>query len=731
MTEQLRIIISAEVEKLKNGLSSAKKEVKDAVAQIKKENGGFIDSFNKAGEASKKVLTTVGKGVGLAVTAITGLSVATAEYRRNQALLTSSFETAGGTAADAAKTYQELYRVLGDDGQATEAAQHIAKLTTEEKALSEWTNICQGVYATFSASLPIEGLTEAANETAKTAKVTGVLADAINWSSLTAEQAQVAFGNNSEALEAYTTALSEGETQEDAFNAALAACTTEAEREALIRGTLNSMYSEAAANYEKNAAAILAENEANAKLTAQFAKLSEAFAPILTAFKSFAADALAQVTPHIENLAAAALPALQSILTAVADALGVVIGWIANNWELISTIGTVILAVASAFAVMNAAVGVANAVMTVLSMNPIVLAIAALIAIITLCVIYWDEIKAAAQVAWEAVCAAWEGASEWFASVWENIVAVFTPVAEWFGNLFASAWALIQEAWAAVSEWFTNLWANIQAVFAVVGEVLSGFFSTAWTLIQAAWSVVVAWFQGIWDGVAAIFSVVGDVLSGNFSSAWEGIKNAFSSFTSHFRNIWTAVQAVFSSVGAFFNSKFSDAWAKIKNVFAPVSTFFTNLWNSIVNIFTSVGDAVGGAISGVVNKAINTVVGSAVNIINSFISMINGAISIINAIPGVSISSLSMLSVPAMATGGIVDSATLAVVGEAGTEAVMPLENNLEWLDKLAGMLNERMGGGNGQPIVLNVDGKRFAEISCQSINDLTRQRGNIPLVMY
>jgi len=58
--------------------------------------------------------------------------------------------------------------VLGDSGQATEAAGHLAKLTTEEQALAEWTTICEGVYATFGDSLPIESLTEAANETAKT-----------------------------------------------------------------------------------------------------------------------------------------------------------------------------------------------------------------------------------------------------------------------------------------------------------------------------------------------------------------------------------------------------------------------------------------------------------------------------------------------------------------------------------------------------------------------------------
>ncbi len=88
--------------------------------------------------------------------------------------------------------------------------------------MSEWTTICEGVYATFGASLPIEGLTEAANETAKVGTVTGTLADALNWAGIS----------------------------EDAFNEKLAACNTEAEREALIRQTLNGAYAEAAAGYE-------------------------------------------------------------------------------------------------------------------------------------------------------------------------------------------------------------------------------------------------------------------------------------------------------------------------------------------------------------------------------------------------------------------------------------------------------------------------------------------------
>ena len=102
------------------------------------------------------------------------------------------------------------------------------------------------------------------------------------------------------------------------------------------------------------------------------------------------------------------------------------------------------------------------------------------------------------------------------------------------------------------------------------------------------------------------------------------------------------------------------------------------------------------------------------------------AISVINKIPGVNIKKLSKLSVPKLAKGGIIDSATLAVVGESGKEAVVPLENNLEWLDKLADRLAARTGGST--PVVLNVDGKTFAQTAINTMNELTRQTGSLKL---
>ena len=92
-------------------------------------------------------------------------------------------------------------------------------------------------------------------------------------------------------------------------------------------------------------------------------------------------------------------------------------------------------------------------------------------------------------------------------------------------------------------------------------------------------------------------------------------------------------------------------------------------------------------------------------------------------------------SVDWYARGGVFDKPTLFTsggrlggLGEAGAEAIVPLENNTEWLDKIADRLSAKFGGGRN--IVLQVDGKTFGQISVDSINALTKQTGNLPLVI-
>lgn len=579
MTEELKVIITAEVAKLKDAMEKGKKEVQDFASKAKTNFKDFNDEVQKVGDVAKKGLATVVVAVAGAATALLALGASTKEYRVAQAKLTTAFEAAGSNAEEAKFIYNELYRVLGDGDVAVEAANHLAKLTTNEKDLAEWTWICQGVYATFGDSLPIEGLTEAANETAKVGAVTGPLADALNWAGV----------------------------QEDAFNEKLAACATEQEREALIRETLNGLYSEAAAGYEKNAAEILAANEAQEKLNAKMAELGEVMTPINTMLATFAAEVLAELTPYIKDFAEKYGDKIKETLLKIAEALGKVISWIADNWELVSTLGTIILAIAAALSVFSTVMGIVNAVMLASPVTWIVLAIvaalAALVAIIVVVIKNWDDIKAA-----------------------------------------------VGKAAAAIGEFITGMVDKVKNKFNEFKNAASEKFEAAKNAMtekaQAARTAVLDVFERIKSGITEKIN---------------GAKNK--------------VSEIINGIKSLFNFEF-----KLPKIKTPSFSIKPSGW--------SVGDLLKG--------------------------------------------SIPKLSVSWNAVGGVFDSPTIVPYGntlqglaEDGAEAIVPLEKNTQWLDKIADKLAARQVAN---PVVLNVDGKVFAQTAISTINANTKQTGSLQL---
>lgn len=221
----------------------------------------------------------------------------------------------------------------------------------------------------------------------------------------------------------------------------------------------------------------------------------------------------------------------------------------------------------------------------------------------------------------------------------------------------------------------------IQVVMGIVKALPQIFMS----LIQGVVNIL----SGIWDGLTKVFGKVGNWFGEKFGAARDGIKKAFSSIGDFFKNIWKTITNAFSSVGGWFKDIFSKAWEGVKNVFSGVGNFFIGIWDKIKNAFSAIGTKIGDAISGAVKKGINGLIGMAEGIVNGFLKMINGAIGMINKIPGVEISKVKLVSFTRLAEGGVVDKPTPAVFGEDGAEAVVPLENNTGWLNKVALKLHE------------------------------------------
>lgn len=161
------------------------KDTKEAMERLEKSTDGAEDAFEDLGKAAEKSgkgmsamtvaagnlisggISKIAEIAGDVVSEIYNLDEATEEYRASQGKLQTAFEASGYSVEAAKGAYKELYKIMGDTDSATEAAQLMAKLSESEADFAEWTQIAAGVAGTFGDALPIEGLIEAANETAK------------------------------------------------------------------------------------------------------------------------------------------------------------------------------------------------------------------------------------------------------------------------------------------------------------------------------------------------------------------------------------------------------------------------------------------------------------------------------------------------------------------------------------------------------------------------------------
>ena len=279
--------------KTKKGADDAADSLDDLADSAKDAGDAGEGMGSKLGNAAKFGLAAIATAAGAAVGALVGAAEGSREYRNEMSKLEAAWAASGKTAEQAQTQYKNLQRVLGETEQTVEAVNHLAKLTDNQEELNKWTQIATGVYATFGASLPIEGLTEAANETAKTGALTGALADALNWAGI----------------------------NEEKFQEKLDKCSNEQERATLITETLYGKYEEAAeAFYEVNEEVIRA-NEANEAWASSMAEVGEVVDPILTDVKMLGSSLLSDLVPGVKSVAEAFRGMLNGDEGA-ADALG-------------------------------------------------------------------------------------------------------------------------------------------------------------------------------------------------------------------------------------------------------------------------------------------------------------------------------------------------------------------------------------------------------------------------
>lgn len=306
----------------------------------------------------------------------------------------------------------------------------------------------------------------------------------------------------------------------------------------------------------------------------------------------------------------------------------------------------------------------------------------------------------------------WDKVKKFLIKIWNALkkfaLAIFNAIKNAIVGYFTFIFTITKKIWTSIFNFLKTCFNAIKTAAMIALNFIVGLFKKAWLAIKAAWSGVKQFFANIYAGIKQVFANVGSWFAAKFVAAANAVKSAFSSVKSFFSGIWSKIKSAFGNVGSWFKQKFASAASGIKSAFSGIASFFGGVFSKIKGKFKSLGSTLGSAIGGAVASGINGIIGFIERTLNRGIGLINGAIRLINKVkPGKDIGQISKLSLPRISwhkKGGIFDSPSVIGVGEAGAEAVVPLNKFWDKLDKMA--------EGASAPIVVNVYGSENMNVN-------------------
>ena len=329
--------------------------------------------------------------------------------------------------------------------------------------------------------------------------------------------------------------------------------------------------------------------------------------------------------------------------------------------------------------------------------SPITLVIAAIAALIAIGVLLyqnWDTVVEFAKTAWQGLCDFISGIcqeiGEFFSGLWTKLQEIFEPIGQWFGEKFQQGWDAISNTFSKLGSWFGDRWNDSKNALAEANTWLGEKFQSGRDKANSAFEKVGSWFGDRWNDIKG------------------GVKEADTWFGEKFESAKEKTQNPFQSIGSWFG----DRWKDIQDALKEIPNWFKNLFN----------DAMENA---------KSIVKSGIDKLRSFFNF-DWSLPRIK-LPHFNISGSFSLNPPRIpsfsvdwyARGGVFNSPSIIGVGEAGQEAVMPLERNTGWISTLAQKVAERMPVNNAPAgyslpagdIVIQIAGHEFGRVAIQEIN--------------
>lgn len=343
--------------------------------------------------------------------------------------------------------------------------------------------------------------------------------------------------------------------------------------------------------------------------------------------------------PLLQNVVNPAMEKLSSLVDWASVKFKELSTWVGENKTLLTVLGTVIGSVATGMIAYNAAqtamtlgaklhaaatvaeklavLGV-NTAMLASPITWIVAGIAALIAIIVVCVKHWDEIKEAATKAWEKIKEVWGKVSEWFKTT------VIDPIVNFF----------------------TDLWNSMKSIWDGIKNVISVAFLFIVNLVKSYFDLITLPFRFIWENCKEYVFAAWEWIKEKVSAALDKIKEVITT-------VWTAVKDFLTPILEAIKNAVNTAWnaiqTTIKTVMDKIKSVITTVWNAIKSVISTVSDTIKSvvttawnAIKSAIEKPLNAAKSIVSNIFNgiktTISNVINSAKSIVqtglNAIKG-------------------------------------------------------------------------------------------------
>jgi hypothetical protein len=392
---------------------------------------------------------------------------------------------------------------------------------------------------------------------------------------------------------------------------------------------------------------------------------------------------------------------------------------------------------------------------------------------------HWDEIKDTAKIVWgeiwKFIKTYWDNwvklAANVFGAIWDYITGTWDNIKNTTSNIWGAIWGFLKNQWETIKDFGSNIfgimadlitgkidlrtaikriweeiksflsgtWNNIKSLGTNIWTAISEFFKTqselSKNLFVSIWTAIKEFIIGNWEAIKESATNIWTAVSGLIKHIWEDINDVVTRIATsileflglNWDDIKAAAKTAWEWIKKYIVDPIQDAWDWLEKAWGEIAGFLGRTWEGIKitarDTWNGVTSVIKGAINGII-RFINKFIDGFNNI---EISIPSVDIPLFGTVGGWGIRMPQIPEIPMLAKGGLVTDPTLAMLGERGPEAVIPLSNS-GFVDEIAQAVYRAImdavrfsqasspQGGDDKELVLKIDNTVLARMQLPAL---------------